>query len=1012
MARPDRPPLDPPGEGPDPTPVARPLADRYGAFTPVGQGGMGIVYRVRDRWLARDVALKVVRPDGGSGRSGITPPFPLAMRAESDVAADAIEAANARFLNEACLAGSIEHPSIPPVYDVGQTAGGLPYYTMRFVRGGRTLADAIEVAAKRDIASRLTLLEPFLKVCDAVAYAHARGVVHRDLKPENVALGDYGEAMLIDWGLATAHAAVVDPRDAGPRSSDEAPSAPPAEAGSQVLGTPGWLAPEAAAGRPAEINERSDVFSLGVILFQILTGRLPWPCRTAREYLEGLAASDAPAAVDVDGSIPDTLSLVCGRALRRASAERLVSAAALAAAVRAWHAESEQDRERRSLVTEAQAALEHAESLPPDTALPLIDRAVAACATLRARGGEAMAAAISSRIVVLRERAITLRERVARRRALRRAGAIALALAVVATAGVAIALDVQRREAEIARSDAEKAKGMARVERARAEDEMRFMLFDLRERLEAVGRLDLLAAVAERAQAHYATASASEASPDEDLSRAVALRVVGEVFQARGNLPRALASFQAAADVAGRAAAAPSASMEVKLEAAIDRARVGEVFDAQGDRATGLSIFEDHLRDLDRLANAAPTDRRVRTQRARAQLLVGHALVRQNDVAHALAAVRRAKDLADALLTGSAGDEAAEDLAIEIRLDEAQYLDWSGDANAAVDVARAALTRTRHLESDDPTDLRWRRRTADAYLRLIVPLARTGDVEGAVASYRDAERILEHESAADPADERWSERRVVLAVRISDALVRAGRHAEALEILSPAVERAETLVKRDPSSGQRLHLVVDATDRTSAVLAALNDAVGSLGARRRNVEASEALAARDPGNTVWRMILGLNRVRLGEALAAGSDHESARDTYEAAAKVLAPLASRFPDDDDLQTASAGALVGGGRARALAGDHAGGVDEARRGVGLFVAAVARAKPGGELPFRLGQARFVLAGLLDPGDPTERREALAVLGELLAWARSVPRPPASGPNSLLEAAEALERLLKAR
>ena len=159
---------------------------------------MGAIYLALDTDLHRQVAMKIVRAGAGSGITST--PFDVPPPPPGDEGPGSFGELRARFLREAMVTGMMEHPGVIPVYELGQTAAGVPYYTMRFVKGRRTLRTAMTEATARD--DRLALLEPFLKVCDTLAYAHARGILHRDLKPENIALGEFGEVIVLDWGLA------------------------------------------------------------------------------------------------------------------------------------------------------------------------------------------------------------------------------------------------------------------------------------------------------------------------------------------------------------------------------------------------------------------------------------------------------------------------------------------------------------------------------------------------------------------------------------------------------------------------------------------------------------------------------------------------------------------------------------------------------------------------------------------------------------------------------------------
>jgi tetratricopeptide (TPR) repeat protein/tRNA A-37 threonylcarbamoyl transferase component Bud32 len=229
--------------------------DRYTLSRLHATGGLGRVWLARDVPLNRDVALKEIRPE----------------RADRPAAA-------ARFLREAQITGQLEHPGIVPVYELGRRpADGQPFYTMRFVRG-RTLAEAARTFHdhRRTWFSTLEfrqLLGAFVGVCQAVAFAHARGVVHRDLKPQNVVLGDFGEVMVLDWGLAkvVGRPDVTDevPIDVDPTGPDGATIQ------GQVLGTPAYMPPEQAEGRLDLLDQRADVYGLGAILYELLAGRPP-----------------------------------------------------------------------------------------------------------------------------------------------------------------------------------------------------------------------------------------------------------------------------------------------------------------------------------------------------------------------------------------------------------------------------------------------------------------------------------------------------------------------------------------------------------------------------------------------------------------------------------------------------------------------------------------------------------------------------------------------------------------
>jgi eukaryotic-like serine/threonine-protein kinase len=201
---------------------------RYELVSVLGRGGMGVVYLARDTALDREVALKIFdRPPGDA--------------------------------NEARLIARLEHPGIVPVHDFGELPDGRLFYAMKLVRGDRLDR---WVSAGRNISERLGV---FLRVCETVAFAHAHGVIHRDLKPENVMVGEFGEVLVLDWGIA----AEVSMAEGGLRNADSG-----LRSGDSIAGTPEYMAPEQARG-DAAVDHRADVFALGAVLAGIAAGSAP-----------------------------------------------------------------------------------------------------------------------------------------------------------------------------------------------------------------------------------------------------------------------------------------------------------------------------------------------------------------------------------------------------------------------------------------------------------------------------------------------------------------------------------------------------------------------------------------------------------------------------------------------------------------------------------------------------------------------------------------------------------------
>ena len=251
-----------------------------------------------------------------------------------------------RFLLEAEITGGLEHPGIVPVYGLGTYADGRPYYAMRFVRGD-SLKEAIDafhadLGLRRDPGRRSLelskLLRRFLDVCNAVDYAHSRGVLHRDLKPGNVIVGKHGETLVVDWGLAKATGR-SDPsageRTLRPGSASSSVETLPGSA----LGTPAYMSPEQAGGELDKLGPASDVYSLGAMLYCLLTGRAPFAGDDVGALLDGVRRGDFPSPRQIDRSIDPALEAVCLKAMALRPEDRYGSPRALVEDLERWLAD-------------------------------------------------------------------------------------------------------------------------------------------------------------------------------------------------------------------------------------------------------------------------------------------------------------------------------------------------------------------------------------------------------------------------------------------------------------------------------------------------------------------------------------------------------------------------------------------------------------------------------------------------------------------------------------------------
>jgi formylglycine-generating enzyme required for sulfatase activity/tRNA A-37 threonylcarbamoyl transferase component Bud32 len=303
-------------------------APRFRILRPHAQGGLGQVSVALDEELHREVALKEIQERHADHPDS-----------------------RARFVLEAEITGGLEHPGIVPVYSLGQYADGRPFYAMRFIRGD-SLKNAIERFHRADGADHRPgertlelrqLLGRFLDVCQAIAYAHSRGVLHRDLKPGNIMLGQYGETLVVDWGLAKPLArpeAVT-----SPSATAEGPLQPVAATGfaltqmGSAIGTPQYMSPEQAAGRLDLMGPASDVYSLGATLYCLLTGRAPFREDDLGLLLQKVQKGDLPRPRLLNPAVSPALEAICLQAMALAPEARYPSPAALAEDLEHWLAD-------------------------------------------------------------------------------------------------------------------------------------------------------------------------------------------------------------------------------------------------------------------------------------------------------------------------------------------------------------------------------------------------------------------------------------------------------------------------------------------------------------------------------------------------------------------------------------------------------------------------------------------------------------------------------------------------
>ena len=275
--------------------------DRYEQVSEHARGGLGRVVRAVDKRLGRTVAVKELLRRGEHG--------------------DSYEA---RFLREALITARLEHPGIVPVHEAGRWPNGDPYYVMKLVEG-RTLKELI--SARSQLRDRLSLLPHVIAIADAVGYAHSEGVIHRDLKPSNVIVGEFGETIVVDWGLARDRKRDI-PEPPELNVALMVSSGSVSTVSGKVVGTPAYMAPEQARGEL--VDERADVYAIGAVLYELLAGKPPHHDETPQATLDRVIAGPPRPVATAVAHVPGELATIVSKAMARRPDDRYPNASALA----------------------------------------------------------------------------------------------------------------------------------------------------------------------------------------------------------------------------------------------------------------------------------------------------------------------------------------------------------------------------------------------------------------------------------------------------------------------------------------------------------------------------------------------------------------------------------------------------------------------------------------------------------------------------------------------------------
>jgi tetratricopeptide (TPR) repeat protein/tRNA A-37 threonylcarbamoyl transferase component Bud32 len=819
---------------------------RYAVLDEIARGGMGRIYAARDRKLGRTIAIKELL---------VSDP-----------------ALHARFAREAQITARLQHPNIVNLLETGAWPTGEPFYVMKLV-AGTSLDQAI--ATRPTLTDRLGLLPNITAVADALAYAHGKRIIHRDLKPANVLVGEFGETVVIDWGLAkdlTDTTAVSDAPVMRRPSWRDLEGA--TEVGS-VLGTPAYMPAEQAYGEA--VDARADVYALGALLYHVLAGAPPYAGKSAAAILDQVTAGPPPSLAARVPGVPADLVAITEKAMAFAAADRYPTAKQLA------------DDLKKFQTGQLVGAHDY-------TARQLVARWVRRHRTAVAVGG----------------------------------------VAVVALAAVG-ALAIHNVVQEQARTEQQRT--LADRNRGDAEGLMSFMLGDLGAKLQPLGRLDLLADVARKAVAYYdgrrdlsddelgrlavarrslgdvlrletasdLTAALQQYRASLELATGLAARApgdiqrqrdladghdrVGDVLFAQGNAAAALDEYRAAATVR----AALPARDDVQRDLVAGHQRIGAVVFARGDVAAALAEYRAALALAEPLAAKLPA---MQVDVAACHERIALAIAQQGDPAAALVELRAALAVDDALAAKAPGDaDRQRDLAT-VHTEVGNVLLAQRDAGGALPEYRAALALSEALAANDPTNAMRQRAVSVGHNKLGNVLYKQGDLRGALREYRADLEIAESLAARDPTS---ADRQADVSVshnKVGNVLLANSDFAGALAEYRASVAITDALVAKDPSNADRRRALSVGRNKTGDALAASGDTAGALVEYRAAQAIIELLAANDPTNAELQVDVSVSHQRIGDALLATHDSRGALAEYRAGLVVAQQLYAKAPNNAD------------------------------------------------------------------------------------------------------------------
>jgi serine/threonine-protein kinase len=857
----------------DPQPTnASEHAGRFRILRPHARGGLGEVFVAEDQELHREVALKEIQ----------------SRHAEQPES-------RSRFLLEAEITGGLEHPGIVPVYSLGQYRNGRPFYAMRFIRGD-SLAEAIGQFHRDgpqaqtvpspgyDSLSFRQLLRRFVDVCNAIAYAHSRGVLHRDLKPGNIMLGKYGETLVVDWGLAkplgrSPNDELLDEAILLPASGSEAT---PTQMGS-AIGTPAYMSPEQAAGRLDELGPASDVYGLGATLYHVLTGRPAFSGKDVRAILHNVQKGDFHSPRSLRPEVPRPLEAVCLKAMAVEPADRYASARELADDVEHWLADEPVSAHRDpALVKAGRWARRHRTE-------------VAAAATL-------LLAALT-----------------------------ASTLGIVLLGRKNIEIEKRRQEAVTAQLDEAAQRDKAEKERDRAETNFELARDAVEKTLTSVAmnaRLkesdfhDLRKELLGSAVPFYVEfVKQKRDDPTLESDRGKAYHRLAEVHSEMGLQTEAEADYQEMQKIFAKLVGEFPTEPEYRDELAASQNNLGILYRTNGKLENAEPLYREALALRQSLVKEFPKVREYRQALAATHLNMGNLFQLTSRFKEAEQAYRNAlADMQPLAAEFSKAPEYRQELAT-IYTNLATLLRENNRSEEADRVDRDALAIKRPLAEDFPKVPRYRQDLGLSLYNLANTLSKTGTPKEAEQAYRDSLAILQLLAKDFPSVPAYRQDLARCCYNLGSLFQVTGQPKEAVAVYRQALDVWQSLAADFPKVPDHRQWQARSSNSLGIVLSGAGQPKESEQAFRDALAIQRKLVAEHPKVAAYREELARTYSNLAFQLSSDGRPREVEQAYRDALAIQQKLAGDFPKVPAFRLAQAKSqnnigylLKGSGRAK--------------------------------------------------------------------------------------------------